>query len=65
MPRISESSLEEIRAALADYNRELQESGMTIGSQKTAFGDAQRFTCWLADCYRPMQTLPCRCPVDR
>ena len=65
MSRISQGALEEVRAVLAKYDLALQESGMTDKARGTAFGDVQRFTCWLAYCYEPMVRSDCHCSVDR
>ena len=65
MPRISQEALEEVRAILAEYRRELGEGGMKGQAIGTAFGDVERFTCWLDYCYQPMSRRPCRCRTDR
>ena len=65
MPRISQEALEEVQAILAEYDRVLREAGMTDDARGTAFGDVERFTCWLDHCYQPMKRSHCRCPVNR
>ena len=60
--RVSQQTFDEIRGILQEYSDALEAAGMKEKARATAFGDVQRFACWLSRCREPMERkTSCRC----